>query len=70
MRSLIREALLVNEISDVSAGRAPLPLADPEQLMGTSEGVGLPNGDSLDLHQREQGFSTLIAFSSNESGLI
>lgn len=55
MRSFIREALLVNEISDVLAGRVPLPLTDPEQLMGTLEGVGMPNGDSLDLHQREQG---------------
>lgn len=55
VRLLIREALLVNEISNVLAGRVPLPLADPEQLMGTSESVGMPNGDSLDLHQREQG---------------
>lgn len=37
------------------------------QLMGTAQWhVRVPNGDSLDLHQRNRAFSTLIASSSNE----
>lgn len=42
-------------------------MADMEQLMATSQQhVRMPNGDSLDLHQRSRVFSTLIASSSNE----
>lgn len=42
-------------------------MADVVQLMGTAQWrVRVPNGDSLDLHQRNRVFSTLIASSSNE----
>lgn len=42
-------------------------MPDVVPLMGAAQWrIRVPNGDSLDLHQRNRVFSTLIASSSNE----